>query len=180
MIKTTDYISCYENILDKDFCKDLIESSTKQNFHRADTFNNSNAVDKFRNCYSRKIENPEIDKVFFDAVGNVLKKYVEQNKHFNTGLTTEDTGYTHLLYVGSQKGEYKEHTDSADIVPRVLTISFILNEDYDGGDFVFFGGQYVVKKKTASAVVFPSNFCFPHAVTPVTNGNRHAVITWIH
>ena len=39
--------------------------------------------------------------------------------------------------------------------------------------------EMIVKKKVGSAVVFPSNFCFPHAVTPVINGDRHAVITWI-
>jgi len=82
--------------------------------------------------------------------------------------------------LGSQKGEYKEHTDHGDITPRVLTISFILNDSYDGGDFVFFGGTYTVPKKQGSVVVFPSNFCFPHAITPVTNGNRHAIITWVH
>ena len=54
-----------------------------------------------------------------------------------------------------------------------------LNDKYDGGDFSFFDGEHVVKKKTGSVVVFTSNFCFPHAVTPVTNGDRHAIITWI-
>ena len=38
---------------------------------------------------------------------------------------------------------------------------------------------FIVKKKKASAVVFPSNFCFPHAVLPVKNGDRHSIITWI-
>ena len=99
---------------------------------------------------------------------------------FYTGLTITDTGYEHLLYRGSEKGEYKEHTDNSDTSPRVLSCSLILNDDYEGGNFAFFGGEYIVPKKAGSAVVFPSNFCFPHAVTPVTKGNRHAVITWIH
>ena len=34
--------------------------------------------------------------------------------------------------------------------------------------------------KAGSAIVFPSNFCFPHAVLPVTKGERHSIITWIH
>ena len=55
----------------------------------------------------------------------------------------------------------------------------ILNDNYDGGDFVFFDEQYLVKKKKGSVIMFPSNFCFPHAVTPVTNGDRHSIITWI-
>ena len=55
----------------------------------------------------------------------------------------------------------------------------ILNDNYDGGDFSFFDGQVIKKKKQGSVVAFPSNFCFPHAVTPVSNGDRHSIITWI-
>ncbi|HAT67017.1 MAG TPA: hypothetical protein DCS66_20895 [Flavobacteriaceae bacterium] len=29
-------------------------------------------------------------------------------------------------------------------------------------------------------MIFPSNFCYPHAVTPVNNGVRHSVITWFN
>ena len=41
--------------------------------------------------------------------------------------------------------------------------------------------EELLKKFTSKKLffVFPSNFCFPHAVTPVTKGNRHAIITWI-
>jgi len=123
--------------------------------------------------------NKKFDKDVFNSVGKVLELYAEDHPHFNTGITTEDTGYEHLIYIGAQGGEYKEHTDSDDFFPRVLTCSFILNDNYDGGDFVFFSGTYKIPPKAGSAVVFPSNFCFPHAVTPVTNGDRHAVITWI-
>ena len=40
--------------------------------------------------------------------------------------------------------------------------------------------QYTVKKEAGSVVAFPSNFCFPHAITPISNGDRYAIITWIH
>ena len=64
-------------------------------------------------------------------------------------------------------------------------MTIILKEE----SFVFFDeggkGQYKIspkKKKTKEVLlVFPSNFCFPHAITPrVLNGDRHAIITWIH
>jgi len=113
-------------------------------------------------------------------VGNILSKYRDGVKYFSTGLSTEDTGYQHLLYLGSEKGEYKTHVDHFDLQPRILSCSIILNDDYEGGDFSFFEGQYVVKKQAGSAIVFPSNFCYPHAVTPVSKGDRHAIITWIH
>jgi len=40
--------------------------------------------------------------------------------------------------------------------------------------------EYMPPNKAGSAIVFPSNFCFPHAVLPVTKGERHSIITWIH
>ena len=56
----------------------------------------------------------------------------------------------------------------------------IINDNFKGGEFAFFGGEYKIPKKKGSALIFPSNFCYPHAVLPVSGGDRHAVITWVH
>lgn len=172
----TDYIKCYENILDLDVCEQIIKSTNFKNFKKA-TVGDDNET-SYRNCYVSKLDKVYEDKIFI-AVGNILKIYSDTFKFFSTGLTTEDTGYNHLIYKGSEKGEYKTHVDHFDLQPRVLSCSLILNENYDGGDFSFFNDEYVVKKKSGSAVVFPSNFCFPHSVKPVSNGDRHAIVTWI-
>ena len=96
------------------------------------------------------------------------------------GGKMETTGYDHVLYLGERSQEYKEHVDfSNNQEPRTLTCSLILNDDYKGGDFSFFEGEHVIRKKACSAIVFPSNFCFPHAITPVTQGDRHVIITWL-
>ena len=181
MIKITDYIHCYENVLDKDICKAIIDNSKDLVFVTAQTGSEVGTTksSKYRTCYINPLDK-KFDNDIYNSVGKILTLYEKDHSHFSTGLTTEDTGYEHLIYIGAQGGEYKEHTAHGDITPRVLTCSFILNDNYDGGDFVFFGGKYKVPPKAGSAVVFPSNFCFPHAVTPVTNGDRHAVITWIH
>ena len=175
MIKIQDYIHCYENALDLNICESIMNNSKNLNFKKASTLGETND----RKCYIERLD-AKFDTDLFNAVGKVINRYAKDHVYFSTGLSTEDTGYDHLIYIGSQNGEYKEHTDHGDITPRVLTCSFILNDNYDGGDFVFFGGKHKVPPKAGSAVVFPSNFCFPHAVTPVTNGDRHAVITWIH
>ena len=175
MLNLTNYIHCYEDILDKDLCKKIIDNSENIDFEKATTIGKTSD----RKCYIDWLDK-KFNTDLYEAVGRMLLMYKKDHKNFRTGLTVEDTGYQHLIYIGTQGGEYKEHVDHADLHPRVLTCSFILNDNYDGGDFVFFGGKYKLPPKTGSAVVFPSNFCFPHAVTPVTNGDRHAVITWIH
>ena len=108
-----------------------------------------------------------------------FKNYIKEFSFFNS-IKGDTTGWDHVLYMGDKAQEYKEHVDmSTDREPRLLTCSLILNEDYKGGHFSFFEGEYTIRKKACSAIVFPSNFCFPHAVTPVTQGDRHVIITWL-
>ena len=173
MIKIQDYVKCYTDIISKELCEKIIKFSS--NFERATVRDGDISQD--RNCYE-SILNKKFDHSMFENMGKILQRYKDDFTYFTTGLSTEDTGYQHLLYKGSEKGEYKEHVDHFDLHPRVLSCSIILNDDYEGGDFSFFEGEHIIPKKTGSAVVFPSNFCFPHSVTPVTNGDRHAIVTW--
>ena len=176
IIPTQNYIKCYENILDPEVCKKIVEEDS-HNFEDALTLDGIKSSQ--RRCY-RQIIDKKFDPLIFEGAGKILQLYLKEFKNLSFGLSCEDTGYDHLLYKGKEKGEYKEHVDHFDLHPRILSCSIILNDEYDGGDFSFFEGGYVVTKKTGSAVVFPSNFCFPHSVTPVTNGDRHAIVTWFH
>ena len=75
---------------------------------------------------------------------------------------------------------YKEHIDgSAEHSVRTLSCSIILNDDYEGGKLKFFNGNYEVEAKKGDMILFPSNFMFPHQVTPVTKGVRYSIVTWI-
>jgi len=173
----TFYIKHYKNVLDKKICKEIINQPDLA-FYPA-TISGGKLNNKVRNCYSKKLDK-KFDKIFFDAVALIINKYKEDIKNFKgNDSNVEDTGYEHLLYMGSKTGFYTEHIDHSDRHPRVLSISFLLNDNYEGGEFSFFGGEHILPKETGSAIVFPSNFCFPHAVLPVTRGDRHAIITWI-
>ena len=76
MIKITDYIHCYENVLDKDLCKEIIKNSKNLNFEKAptveemETEKNSN----HRRCYMMPLDY-KFDNDLFKAVGKVLKMY---------------------------------------------------------------------------------------------------------
>ena len=58
-----------------------------------------------------------------------------------------------------------------------LTSLIFLNDDYEGGEFTLCGES--LDKKKGSAVVFPSNFMFPHEVKKVISGIRYSIMTWI-
>jgi|TARA_R100000482_G_C5060435_1_gene116835 predicted 2-oxoglutarate/Fe(II)-dependent dioxygenase YbiX len=176
MTNIKNFIKCFPNILDNDTCEDIISTCDFKKFKRS-VVNNDYEISDDRKVYENFLD-PKFENIIFEKVGNILNSYSKQFKWFLISKL-EDTGYKHLCYKGSDKGEFKMHVDSSKLYPRVLSISFILNDNYDGGDFLFFDEKYKIEKKKGMAIVFPSNFCFPHAVTPVTNGDRHAIITWI-
>ena len=67
--------------------------------------------------------------------------------------------------------------------PRTISLIYLLNNDYEGGDLIFFDEtkkdqEYIVEKKANRAILFPSNFVFKHTVTPVKKGTRFSVVGW--
>ena len=60
----------------------------------------------------------------------------------------------------------------------VTSVVGVLNDDFEGGDFVFWE-EHTVKMKKGSVLVFPALYLFPHEVMPVTKGVRYSWIQWI-
>jgi len=60
---------------------------------------------------------------------------------------------------------------------RKLSMSIILNDDFEGGDFEIFKVEPPLPKlKEGSIIVFPS--FLHHRVTPVTEGTRYSLVSW--
>ena len=77
---------------------------------------------------------------------------------------------------------YMYHVDHGYGTPRTLSIVYLLNNDYEGGELVFnFQNKQsmTIKKIPNTLIIFPSNFCFVHQVTPVTSGIRFSAVSWI-
>ena len=60
--------------------------------------------------------------------------------------------------------------------PQVTALLY-LNDNYEGGTFRV--ADKTVYPERGSAVIFPSNFMFPHEVKEITNGERWSVVTWV-
>ena len=60
---------------------------------------------------------------------------------------------------------------------RKLSMSIILNDDFEGGEFEFFE-KGVVKSKRGTIIVFPSYML--HRVRPVTKGTRYSLVAWFN
>ena len=55
---------------------------------------------------------------------------------------------------------------------------FYLNDDYEGGDFVFPDLKVRVRPEPGMLVCFPSNHHYRHGVEPVTKGQRYSIVCW--
>jgi predicted 2-oxoglutarate/Fe(II)-dependent dioxygenase YbiX len=94
---------------------------------------------------------------------------------------SSDLGFELLRY-GPGQG-YSEHVDSMPgsssiYGQRLLSALLYLNDDFEGGELHFSRQGLTYNPEAGSLVLFPSNFCFPHASLPVHKGNKYAVVTW--
>jgi len=121
--------------------------------------------------------NPEVrhglDKELFQCAESVISRYKEL---YPLAEIEEDSGYELLRYREGQF--YTQHTDSFKAIPRAVSCSFALNDDYDGGEWGFWDRKLTVRVPKGAAIMFPSNFMYPHEIMPVTKGVRYSVITW--
>ena len=67
----------------------------------------------------------------------------------------------------------KDHTDVDQTNRGSLTIN--LNDDYEGGEFRFFGGQVKVTLSAGEAMLFPAEPLWIHDTEPITKGARYTI-----
>ena len=67
----------------------------------------------------------------------------------------------------------KDHTDVSGSTRGSLTIN--LNEDYEGGEFRFFGGRVKLSLSRGEAMLFPGEPIWIHGTEPITKGTRYAI-----
>lgn len=85
----------------------------------------------------------------------------------------------------SENGKYTAHIDDSHNSNRTVTAILNLNDDYEGGDFIFFNPTkkneiiHREKLKKGSLLFFPSNFLYAHSVEPITKGTRYSIVSWI-
>jgi len=181
MLELLDYIKVFPNVLDKRFCEDIINNKEYKYISTQVMSPEKQYLPdkKVRNCTGTRLFE-EDDNIIYQAVGTTINKYIEElqptrrDNLFSDEI--KDSGYDLLKY--EKGGLYIQHTDESKEYTRRVSISFLLNEEYEGGELQFFG-DYKVQGETGSAIIFPSNFCYPHEVLPIKSGTRYSIITWV-
>ncbi len=185
------YVKVYDGWLDAELCKKTIEelesSTIKQTFSQHTFYN---ALDK---SYSAQSGNRELDvsyanvttreylmKRVWDGFARYLTELnfpwyttwagysgIRFNKYSEDRLMAEHCDHIHSMFDGQTKG-----------IP-VLSFVGVLNDDYEGGEFVMWKDK-VIEIKTGSVMIFPSIFLYPHRVEPIKKGTRHSFVSWAY
>jgi len=182
--KLEDYIYIVKNALSNDLCDETLKEYKNTYEWKATAVGMGNIKTDTRNCQKIYIsdqvtiqKNKEVrsnlDKYIFDGASKCINEYNEKFIHCRV---QQDSGYELLRY--SENCFYKQHVDSFKEHPRSVSCSFILNDDFEGGEFAFFDRELKYKLKKGDALMFPSNFMYPHEVMPVTKGTRYSIVTW--
>jgi len=83
----------------------------------------------------------------------------------------------------SPDSNYKIHIDNCTTTRRALSIIMNLNDGYEGGYLIFTDQKHKEIKKLklnkGSIVFFPSNFLYPHSITPIIKGTRYSIVAWL-
>lgn len=118
----------------------------------------------------------------FQALQEYMIKYVRQEDERIKGFIKTFTPIRFNRYVtGTMMREHYDHIHSLFDGERkgipILSILGVLNEGYEGGEFMFFG-QHEVSFKAGDIMIFPSNFMYPHMVKELTKGERNTFVSW--
>lgn len=123
----------------------------------------------------------EDNQLLFQRINDVIQNVNEQN--YNMDLVSyEQIQYTEYgvgdKYNYHQDTFFGEKYNSEQLGTRKLSLTILLNDDFEGGEFQFYVGSDVsVEMKKGQYIAFPSYLV--HRVTPVTKGIRKSLVIWV-
>jgi len=176
-----DYIAIY-NIDNPQLCKDIIKECNeaewrKHTYSHPITNENTTYDDDLDVCEmnTKNVEylNNKITQFTNDYLTNIpFSPFILQalseirfNKYeIGTNMKFHND-HIHTLFDGERKG-----------IP-IISILGLLNDDFEGGDFLMFDGKKL-QLEAGDIIIFPSNFLYPHAVTTITKGTRYSFVSW--
>jgi len=125
----------------------------------------------------------DVKELYDNIVKNVINPFY--------GFEIRDSELPQLL-VYEPGGHYKPHYDAVarwknpdgsiiwkKSVDRDLSTILFLNDDFEGGQFVFPDLKINIRPEPGLLIAFPSSEFYLHMVEPVISGNRYAMVNWM-
>ena len=177
-MQVDDYLKVF-NVIPSTVCQELIkeyDSDPEWQQHKWYT-----AADDTKSS----LHNKELDVLYHKKL-TVLEQYLAQalmGYYNETGLKDLVTYHGPIRLNKYKTGTVmSQHFDlirrnKNDGIP-VLTFLGLMNEDFEGGEFVV--RDKVVEFKQGDIMNFPSTFIYPHRVEEITKGTRYSFVAWAY
>jgi len=114
-----------------------------------------------------------LNNLFFENFDPIEKDYMST---YNIFTDWHDT-YGILKYGKGQ--QFTNHIDDHPSYHRRISTVYYLNENYTGGEINFPRFNVTLKPEANQMIVFPSTYVYNHSVSPVIEGERYAVVSWL-
>ena len=175
-----EYIGYYKNVVPDALCKTIMNCD--YNFQPSTYANNKGKLTSsdervlMDECWVGK------DAAYYEdikeAFERVIKKYSNKFPLFSVQHTTDFriNRYPVGGFMSSHVDNIHHSHGQQYGYPQVSALLY-LNDDYEGGEF-YVAGKRVIPPQGA-AIIFPSNFMFPHEAKTVTKGTRWSIVSWL-
>jgi len=120
-----------------------------------------------------EILDANLNNIFFKYFDPVERDYMNS---FGVVCDWHDT-YGILKYGEGQF--FSNHIDDNPSYHRRVSTVYYLNDNYTGGEINFPRFGITFKPKANQMIVFPSTYVYNHSVSPVVEGKRYAVVSWM-
>jgi PKHD-type hydroxylase len=145
---------------------------------------NSKVDQSIRSADIYVLENNQEHKWIYERIANIVS--VVNKIHFDYDISGIAHGIQLIHYRADAEvpGHYDWHVDAGngDVAVRKISFTAQLSDpkSYEGCELMInnHATEIVSKKDRGSVHLFPSYM--PHVVTPITRGERYALVIWIH
>ena len=182
------------NVLTKEAIQELIShakksSSTDLSVFDPDKTNKTNSVSWVIDKTIRDTQVVDFGELYpkiEDLFKNIVKYII--NPYYNVEVRDSEIPQFLKYSVG---GHYKPHIDGRSLwvapngdkiwrksTDRDLSIVLFLNDDFEGGEFLFPNFHIQIKPEPGLLVCFPSDHNYIHGVAPVKSGTRYSIVSW--
>jgi len=176
----TKLIYQFFNVLEPEFCDELIQifdSSNKKIKKSHGGYPNFTEVNL--NRYSKKISKQvkkiatEYYRSYCDSIYPLYNLYYGSSDYELERVRIK-------RYLSNSDDRFDKHHDVACInsSTRFLSFLFYLNDDFTGGETVFYPNQVVTPIK-GSVLIFPPYWMFPHSGEKVKDGTKYIMSTYL-
>jgi len=175
-----------KNLIPTSVCDDVLNIVSKKDWQKHTWYNK-----KTGSSVSEETKELDVQPTDQDLQDRLAPFIIEAVRQYNQEFAADGEKTSQLVHqfspcrfnryeVGTIMRKHYDHIYSIFDGQRkgipVLSILGLLNNDFEGGNFLVRDQDFNLKK--GDFIIFPSCFMYPHEVQEVTKGTRYSFISW--